>query len=488
MSDSFKNVFAQGVAAFEQGNYDEAATFLKEAKSMNTDDSRVFRVLGNCLRLLGKVDEAISVYREGLQIKYDLNTHQRLINTLNYSDEPPSLVALEHKKWAEAYTNHYVLKYKLSLKPRSKHLKIRIGYVSPDFNAHPVAYFLLPIIQNHNKDIFEIFCYANINQEDGVTHQFKLAADRWIDIRHMSTVQLFDQIQQDAIDILIDVAGLTSGNRLDVFALRAAPVQVTYLGYPGTTGLKTMDYRLVDSISDPQNGSDEWHSEKLYRLPDCFLCFRLPPENLKINDAPCQSKSFVTFGTFNKISKITDRTIALWVQILQAVPDSKFVLKGRGFEKKVEQNRIKKRFASAGLEQIDRLVLYGFSPKRSEHLLLYNELDIALDTFPYNGTTTTMQAIFMGVPVIALDGKSHVARVSQSILSAIGANELVAIDEEDYFIKAVHLANDKERIARYKKELRSMLENSPIRNEINFIANLEEAYRKMLREKQLRIW
>lgn len=484
MSDAFKDVFALGISAFEQGNYDEAAAYLKQAKRLNSDDSRVYRVLGNCLRLLGNVDEAIAVYREGLQRKYDLSTHQRLINALNYSDESPESIALEHKKWADAYTNHFVSKHDRPLVARSKNLKIRVGYVSPDFNAHPVAYFLLPIIQNHHRDAFEIVCYANSSEEDGITQQFKLAADQWIDIRRMSTAQLFDQIRQDAIDVLVDVAGLTSGNRLDVFALRAAPVQVTYLGYPGTTGLTTMDYRLVDAMTDPESVPGEWHSEKLYRLPGCFLCFRPPSEDLQISAAPCQSKGFITFGTFNKISKITDKAIALWVKILQAVPDSKLVLKSAGLDKRVEQDRIQKRFAAAGLERLDRLVLYGFVAARSQHLSMYNALDIALDTFPYNGTTTTMQAIFMGVPVIALDGKSHVARVSQSILNAIGANELVAMDEADYVNKAVQLANDQERIARYKKSLRSMFENSPIRDEKGFIANLEEAYRRMLREKQ----
>lgn len=484
MADTFEEYFALGIAAFEQADYDKAALYLEKAKHFNANDARVYRVLGNCLRVLGNVDGAVAVYREGLKIKYDVKTHQRLINALNYSDESPDLIALEHEKWAEAYTHKHAYKHHRPVANRKAHAKIRVGYVSPDFNAHPVAYFLLPIIQNHNRNEFEIFCYANVGTEDSVTKQFQQTADHWIDIRRLPTSQLFDRIQQDAIDVLIDLAGLTSGNRLDVFTLSAAPVQVTYLGYPSTTGLKTIDYRLVDSITDPETVSEKWHAEKLYRLPGCFLCFRPPSEPLEIGEAPCVANGYVTFGTFNKISKITDKAIGLWVKILQAIPDSRLVLKSVGLEKPIEQERIKRRFASAGLKQLDKLVLYGFVATRSQHLSLYNELDIALDTFPYNGTTTTMQAIYMGMPVIALEGRSHVARVSQSILHAIGADELIAMNELDYVDKAVQLANDKARIGHYKNTLRSRFENSSIRDEKRFVENLEQAYRSMLQEKQ----
>lgn len=479
-NDSFEKTFALGIEAFECGRFTEAAELLQQASIINPDNLRTYRVLGNCLRVLGRVEEAIDAYRRGQKVRYNFSTHNRLINALNYADIPQDVLIEEYRMFGEKFCQRYS-RYKQNGSPaHATGTRIRIGYVSPDFRSHPVSYFMIPIIENHSPRDFSIYCYYNGKTNDNVTRQYQAAGVQWRDTAGMDTAGLYTQIVTDKIDVLVDLAGHTSGNRLDVFCLKPAPVQVTYLGYPNTTGLESIDYRIVDSVTDPATVPSSWHSEQLYRLDPCFLCFCPPGENAPILPSERQN---VVFGTFNKIAKITDRIISSWVRILHAVPHSTFLIKSKGLETESEQEKLKARFAAAGMEDVHRVTTWPLTPSRTEHLQLYNRMDIALDTFPYNGTTTTIQALWMGVPVVTLQGDSHISRVSSSILSAVGRSAYIANSPEEYEQIAIDLAGDPERLSLNKHSLRTDLLRSTICDANTFVRKLEDAYRVMLKSK-----
>ncbi len=479
---SFRDTLNNGIAAFRKGEYSKAIKDLRSANTLNPANLRIYRILGNCLRITGRVEEAIAAYRQGQKICYNFNTHNRLINTLNYLDIPQETLIKEHISLGLNYCRRYHKYKKNQAFKVGTTGKIRIGYVSADFHSHPTSYFLLPVIENHSTEKFEIYCYYNGKQQDKVTGKFMAANVQWRKIANKKTKELYQLILADKIDILVDLSGHTSGHRLDVFCLKPAPLQVTYLGYPNSTGIENIDYRIVDPITDPEAVPTTWHSEKLFRLKPCFLCFQPPQEQVEIKTS---IKETITFGTFNKLTKITNQQITSWVEILNALPETKFLIKSRGLEETATQKRLLQRFRNAGLKDLNRICLSKLVPSRSEHLQLYNQLQIALDTYPYNGATTTLQALWMGVPVITLPGKSHVSRVSSSILSAMDSKELIAADSKDYKNIAINLARDKKRLTAYKLSLRNKLLASPICKEKMFVKNLENAYLKMLTEKKL---
>jgi len=285
-------------------------------------------------------------------------------------------------------------------------------------------------------------------------------------------------IRQDGIDILVDLAGHTSFNRLLVFARKAAPVQVTWLGYPNTTGLKTMDYRLTDAIADPPGEADRLHTEKLVRLEHGFLCYQADDTRLEVAEPPCTRRGHVTFGTFNTIKKISAEVVVSWAAILKCVPGSQLALKGDGLNDASTKAGLLESFKKQGITE-DRLRLIDWAGTREEHLKLYSEIDIALDPFPYNGTTTTCEALWMGVPVICLRGDRHAGRVGASIMHHAGFGEFVADSREEYTALASRLAEDPSRRAKLRNTLRDRLRESPLMNVQQFTETLESAYRAM---------
>jgi protein O-GlcNAc transferase len=468
-----------GKQAMSEHRINDAISFLKLAKSQNSQNVYVCRLLGNCYRTAGQVDNAVEVYKEGLSRRYHSGTHARLLNALNYIDIPQEIVVNEHRNWARHFTPDCSPSIDLN-KQLAEIPKIRIGYCSPDFCSHPVAYFLLPIFRAHDRNQFDIIAFNNGTSQDAVTRTFQSLSNGWYETAGMSTSQLQEIIHKLDIDILVDLAGHTAGNRLDVFACRAAPLQITYLGYPNTTGLSNMDYRIVDGVTDPIDIPEDWHTERLHRMSGCFLCFEPPRESSELRCSPCQRNGFVTFGSFNKIAKITDKMICLWVKILHEMPTARMLLKSAGFDDLNDRTRFVHRFLDAGLNDPNRLTLQALTETRSQHMLMYNDMDIALDTYPYNGTTTTFQALFMGVPVITLQGRSHLSRVSSSILINMGMKEFVASDEESYVRKALSLAQNPDNLQFYKNAIRDNLLNSVLVNRSSFVKELEVFYRHAL--------
>jgi predicted O-linked N-acetylglucosamine transferase (SPINDLY family) len=338
---------------------------------------------------------------------------------------------------------------------------------------------MLPLLQHHDHQQFEIFCYSNTHvAPDDITSRFRSYADQWRAIAGMNDEQVAEQIRADAIDILVDLSGHTANHRLLVFARKPAPVQVSYLGYANTTGLTAIDFRLTDAFADPPGVTDRFNSEKLFRLSHTNWSFAEMEPSPPVESSPAIRQGHVTFGSFNNFSKVTDLMLQLWASILREVLGSHLLLKSSAFAVASVQDRLRKSFAAQGIDA-SRLIFRGMEKKHSNHLAVYGEMDIALDTFPYHGTTTTCDALWMGVPVITLAGETHVSRVGLSLLSNIGLPELIASSPDQYVQLAVDLANDQDRMQTLRQTMRARMLASPLMNAPRFARDVEEAFRQM---------
>ncbi|MSR33192.1 MAG: tetratricopeptide repeat protein [Phycisphaerales bacterium] len=355
---------------------------------------------------------------------------------------------------------------------------LRIGYVSPDFRQHSVAHFIEPVLAAHDKKKFEVFCYYNDTVSDDTTLRIESLVPHWRVIAELSDHIAARKVQEDQIDILVDLAGHTNRNSLMMFARKPAPVQVTWLGYPNTTGFSCMDYRITDALCDPIGVTDALHTEKLTRLPDCFSCFTPPAQSPNVGALPALSGGGIMFGSFNYFIKMNERVIETWARILARIPNSRLTLKYRSLNSESVQTVVRAAFAKHGVTR-ERLVLLGNDASQLDHFARYNTIDIALDPFPYNGTTTTCDALWMGVPVIALEGKTHVSRVGVSQLTNIGLPELIAADTDAYVDIAVALANDLPQLEKLRATLRQRMKDSPLMNAARFTRNLERALLEM---------
>lgn len=471
-----------GITLQLQGRLSHALTSFKHALEIAPNYPEGHNNLGNLLMEKGMVEEASGCYKKAISIRPDFSVaHSNLLLSMNYSSKAGSHEIFDaHKKWAaqhvaESHTVNWGQDCDTDKKQR-----LRIGYVSPDFRRHPVSCFIEPILANHNQDDFEIFCYSNVASEDNVTARFKTLPITWRNIHPLGDQEAADLIIRDSIDILVDLAGHTQGNRLLLFRRKPAPVQVTYLGYPNTTGLFEMDYRITDGLADPPGISEDFYSEKIVRLAHGFLCYQPVKDAPEPSDLPALSNDFVTFGSFNNLAKTTPKVIKLWAEILLAVPNSRLIMKYKSLADKGARKEVLEIFRSAGIDNAyERIELLGFTPTLSEHLKMYNRIDLALDTFPYNGTTTTCEALWMGVPVITLTGENHSSRVGVSILSQVNLFETITVNREEYLKTAVNLAMDTNRLAQLRSGLRNMVSRSTLIDGALFLNSLETAYRKM---------
>lgn len=319
------------------------------------------------------------------------------------------------------------------------HAKLRIGYLSPDFRDHSVGLFIRSVIAAHDPAHTEIFCYANSTSRDEISAEITAGASHFREVSHLSDDELGEAIGRDGIDVLVDLAGHTRDSRIALLNRRLAPVQITWLGYPDTTGLATVDYRISDPFTESEDGTR--YSETLLELPESFLCFGAFENVERVTRTPATNTGVITFGSFNNIRKFNPQTIAAWSAVLREVPDSRFVIKSRRARESVTARHLLEEFARGGIAP-ERIELLAPLPSRDDHLAAYNHVDIVLDTFPYHGTTTTCEALWMGVPVVTLAGETHAQRVSYSILHNCGLDELVSWSEPDYIATAIALARD----------------------------------------------
>jgi predicted O-linked N-acetylglucosamine transferase (SPINDLY family) len=469
-----------GIVLKIQGKLQPAVVALEQAIRLRPEFAEAHRALGHTYQLQNRLDLAERHYREALRLEPGfVDAHSNLLLLLNYRPEhDPATVFEEHVRWARRYAAPIAKSahpYENSLEPERR---LRVGYVSPDFRQHSVSCFIEPILASHDRSRFEVFCYASTEHADEVTEQLQDLADQWRFIHALSDEQVEARIRDDKIDILVDLAGHTGGNRLLLFARKPAPIQVTYLGYPNTTGLNAMDYRLTDAEADPEGVTDRWHTEELVRLPNGFLCYRPPKEAVEVTAPPALKKGYVTFGSFSNLNKVTPQLIGVWASILDRLPKARLLLKARALFDEGVREHTRALFAQQGIDPA-RLDLRSRVASRHEHLALYREVDIALDPFPYNGATTTCEALWMGVPVVVLAGETHAARVGYSLLTRLGLDELAADSPDAYVQKALDLASDLQRLEQLRSELRGRMQHSPLANGDLFTRSLESAYRRM---------
>ena len=473
----------------DAGQLDDAIEFAREALTLLAPHARGIghNQLANALTLKGELTEAIANF----QIAISLEVENAMMNSnyvfaLNYGGQPDlTAIFQEHKKFGEKfesfvprmYVNPLQVKASASAFTNSKR-RLRIGYVSPDFNDHAVGKFIEPVLAAHDTNKFEVFCYYNKPRVDEATKRMQSVVANWRMTADMSDDELARMIQADAIDILVDLSGHTGLNRLLVFARKPSPIQVTWIGYPNTTGLSTMDYRITDAFADPIGATEALHTEKLVRMPECFSCFKPPSNAPHVSALPAVARGTITFGSFNNFAKITPEVMRVWIAILARVPSSRLVLKNWCLDNDRMKTFMLEAFARCGAT-IGQVELWNPNTSNVDHLNCYNSIDIGLDPFPYNGTTTTCDALWMGVPVITLAGVSHVGRVGVSQMSNLGLQELIARDTDHYVDIAVALATDVPRLAALRGGMRVRVSASPLIDAPRLTKNLEAAYDNM---------
>ena len=432
----------------DQGKLDEAVLAYRQAIGIKPDYAEGHSNLGVALADQGKHDEAIAALSQATCIEPNLaEAFSNLLLCLNYDNKSTAdRLCVAHREWDERY-GQQVSRLTVHTNDHEVGRRLRIGYVSPDFRTHSVAYFLEPLLKEHDRQAVEVFCYAEVKRPDTVTTDLQELADHWRMTVGLSDDELAERIRADGIDILVDLAGHTANNRLRVFARKPAPVQVTWLGYPNTTGLEAIDYRLVDAVTDPVGETDACASETLVRLDGGFLCYGALKDAPEPIVPPFLKTGTVTFGSFNNPAKLSAVTLEVWAELLSRLPQARLLLKGEPFADAPTRALFLARLGERGVAA-ERVELVAWLPVAATHLALYHQMDIALDPFPDNGTTTTCEALWMGIPVVTLRGDRHAGRVGASLLTQIGLTDLIANSVEEYLEIAVALAHNPERLER----------------------------------------
>jgi protein O-GlcNAc transferase len=472
-----------GNALVMLGQPDAAIASFERAIQLQPEFAQAYSSLGNALKEKGEIDQAIARYRQAVALSpQNPKLHGNLVYALHYdAGIGPERILAEAQEWSRRHAEPLRQFIRPHINDRNPDRRLRIGYVSPDFRHHSVSRFLLPLFRHHDHARYEIICYSDVWSPDAMTERLQACADEWRNIAGLSDDRAAELVREDKIDILVDLAGHTAGNRLRVFARRPAPVQVSYLGYPGTTGLSEMDYRLSDSWCDPPGQTEMLHTEKLIRLPVCNWCYDAGDDEPFVATPAAGSGGSICFGSFNNFAKVSSAILDWWAAVLIATPSSRMVIKSRGLGEASVQRKVREQFRSRGV-QAERLDIRGFEPSSSAHLQAYNQIDIALDTFPYHGTATTCEALWMGVPVITLGGRAHVSRVGVSLLTNVGLPELIAQTPQEYIRIAVNLANDVSRLRGLRSTLREQMVSSPLMDGKRFATDVENAFRQMWRD------
>ena len=468
-----------GNAYAESGDFDAAIACFQQATRAVPDYADALGNLGNTLKDLGNISEAITALQRAIAINPNhITAHSNLLLALHYGDYDQDRLLAEHKIW---YARHF---QQSAQTPYSGKIvkdpdkKLHIGFVSRDFRKHSVSYFLYWLFLAHNREEFEFYCYSSFRIADEVTQALQKMVTGWREIADVDDQAVAVLVKNDQIDILLDLAGHTKGNRLAVFAKKPAPIQITWLGYPDTTGMACMDYRLTDAIADPPGVADSYCVEKLKRLGEGFLVYHPPAEAPELLPPPQIGSGQITFASFNNLAKISGPVVKVWAEILRATPNSRLLLKAKALGSSQANNRYLDLFAAESIDS-QRLQFLPGTPTTQGHLAQYNQVDIALDPFPYNGTTTTCEALWMGVPVVTLLGKAHAGRVGASLLTQVGLGSCIANDIKEYVQKAAMLAQDQTYLANLRLTMRKRVQNSSLGDGPRFAAKMEQAFREI---------
>lgn len=355
---------------------------------------------------------------------------------------------------------------------RDSNRPLRIGYLSSDFRNHPVAHFILPVLEQHDRDRFEVTLYYNHEQVDETTRRTQRLVKQFRFVKNLPDAALRSVIVADGIDILIDLNGYTKGNRLVVLAMRAAALQITWIGYPNTTGLQSVDYRIVDEVTDPRDDAGELCSEKLLYMPSAFSVYQPGGSLPAVAPPPSLKSGYITFGSFNSMAKLNTALLHTWAEILQGVKGSRLLLKNIALGYAAPRQEVLAALAQLGINA-GRVELLGVVADKQSHLETYARVDISLDSFPYNGTTTTCESLIMGVPVVSRAGKDHRSRVGASLLAALGLQSLVESSASGYIQAAIGLAGNPAQLVALRTGLRQRMLSSPLMDASGFARELE---------------
>ncbi len=503
-----------GAALAARFMFQEALPFLRKAVECDPGFIDALLNLGACLRNLDRLSEALECFDRALELEPEnprchnyrgltlietgviedglaqcrkafrldpnyMRAQSNYLFGLNYRAEITGAEMLaEHRAFEIPSRQPPARSFANRTDPERR---LRVAYISPDFKRHSCAFFIEPLLAAHDKADFEVFCYSDVPLPDPVTLRIKQHADHWRDINKLPDAELADAVRADEIDIAIELAGHTGQHRLNAFATRIAPIQISWLGYPCTTGLSAIGFRLTDAIADPPGMTDAHYTETLVRLPQTFLCYRPHDDAPEAGPLPALTGNPFTFGSFNNLPKINDRVIGIWARILSEAPGTRLLLKSRSLADEPTCARIRAAFETHGIGA-SRLELVAWIGNPADHLRLYDRIDLALDPFPYNGTTTTCEAMWMGVPVLTLAGERHAARVGASLLTQVGLQQFVTNSVEAYVDRAVALVRQLGELAAVRRDLRGNMAASPLCDGAAFARDVEHAYRALWRD------
>lgn len=486
--EAFNNL---GVLYKNEERFEEAIDCFSHVVKLQPKSAFALSNLGNVLKEAGFMKEAVETLERAVKADPKLaSAYSNLLVALNYlSEQDPVGVRKRHEEWASHVPDSIrASRFDFSNWPSVKGRKLRVGFVSPDLHQHSVAYFAAPLFEHLNRNKFELFAYYNHERVDDTSRRLKGLCDQWTPIANMDEHEAADKIFSDQLDVLIDLAGHTANNRLAVFLQKPAPIQMTWLGYPNTTGLSQIDYRIGDKITDPLDAlktsgasttpevsTTTGHSttEALIHLDGPFICYEAPDDAPEIAPSPCLTNGYLTFGSFNNLVKVTPDVIDFWVSLLKAIPDSRLLLKSRQLGNAMTKARIIGEFEKQGIDS-ERLILREMISGRKAHLELYNSIDIGLDTFPYNGTTTTCEALHMSLPVMAVMGTNHASRVSASILKHAGLDSLVFENLQAALNWAREMNSDHEKLNALRMSIRPSFSKSKVCDSASFALSFEK--------------
>ncbi len=462
--------------------YDEALAYLQRAVEASPSAAGMRANLAMCLLDMGRPEDSLATLREGLLASpSDPGLRAALPIVMNYLADPsPMDLFAAHARFGESLPGEDWT----GSRDRDPDRRLRIGVLSPDLREHSVAYFAEALLAGLDRAAFEVVALPLNRTEDARSARLRAHADAWRPVGPLGIGALVRELRSMNLDILLDLAGLTSGHRAEALARRVAPVQCTLIGYPATTGIPAMDYRIVDAHTDPPTAgpiaSGDLASERLVRLPRCFLCYTPPQDAPAVTPPPSAADRPITFGSFNALKKINDRTLDAWAAAMHAVPGSRLVLKSLGLATTSVRDSLLGRLRTRGIDP-SRLETLARVANPGDHLRLYERIDLALDTFPYHGTTTTCEALWMGVPVVSLTGRVHAARVGLSLLHAIGHPEWAGESIEEFARIAATLASDRPRLSALRLGLREAVRQSPLCDAVGYGRRMSQALRAMWR-------
>ena len=459
-----------GCALFARGDPEAAIAAVGRAIELEPDRAEAHSNLGHALKEVGRIDEALAALRQALALRPDLaKAASGLVYAVHFHPEYDAQAILaEHRAWARVHAEPLAAEIRPHENDRTPERRLRVGFLSPDFRDHAVGRALLPLFAHHDRRRMEFVAYSDVRAPDGVTEELRGLADRWQYVAELSDRSLAERIREDRCDVLVDLALHTADNRMLVFARKPAPVQVTMLGLPATTGLATIDGRLTDPYLDPPGTSDGDYTERSIRLPHCFWCYQAAEDAPAVNSLPALQKGVVTFGCLNQFAKVSRLALEVWIRVLQSLPGARLLIHAPSGR---HREQVQHLFQKGGIAP-ERVMFVGRVP-RKPYFRCYHDLDLCLDPFPYHGGITTMDSLWMGVPVITLAGRTAVGRAGVSILSNVGLPELITRTPEEYLAIAVSRARDLAGLAELRAGLRQRMRASPLLDGKGYAAEVE---------------